>query len=157
MIFNRRINMTNDNNIRAAKYIRVGSIEQLDGQLEDVHIPGRMDENRKDVLIYCRVAHDDDFVLEFQQKWLIDFAYDKGFYVKGIYRDIGCSLGHNPERLEAMLSDIEKDPVDYVLVRNIDRISRKAASVLKIVKRLKKKNVEVFCADEDQVFHPFEF
>jgi len=147
----------NNNNYRVAVYMRVGSIEQLGGQLENVHIPGKMGENHKNVLIYCRTDCDVDFVIEHQQKRLIDYAYDKGFYVKGIYRDIGCCLSHNPERLEAMLTDIENNLVDYVLVSNIDRICSNTASALKIVEIFNKKNAEVFCADEDKVFQPVEF
>lgn len=132
-----------NSNIKCACYVRVGSIEQLNGQLEDVHIPGKMGKNRKDVLIYCQ-EDPNNFEVNYQRDRLIRFAYDKGFYIKGIFQDIGSGLDFNRKSLTALLAAISERHVDYVLVRDIDQISKNY-----IIKKIGENNTKVFYADRD--------
>lgn len=87
-------------------------------------------QNDKITALYCRLSRDDDYQgdsisIQTQKEMLPQYALQIGVTDFKYYIDDGCS-GTHFERpgFQALLSDIEKDVVSTIIVKDLSRLGR---------------------------------
>lgn len=103
--------------------------------------------NSKRVWIYCRTAHPDADFLEAQERYMIDFAKRHGFTIAGITSEHGSGLDFSRKGLKVVSNAIENRKADAILVKDVSRLGRDLEEVDVYLNWLKKRHVEVVCAD----------
>lgn len=89
-----------------------------------------MDINYHKAACYCRLSQDDDndgtsVSIETQTKLLTDFCKEKNYSVFKIYTDDGYTgTNFNRPGFNEMISDIENNRVDLVIVKDLSRLGR---------------------------------
>ena len=107
-------------------------------------------EHRK-VALYCRVAREDETVIENQKQALIPLAKERGFDLGDInlYTDNGVNgLGFERGGFKQMDYDIQLGFISEVFVTSISRIGRNAIEVNEWIERVELKSVKVVSATE---------
>lgn len=94
--------------------------------------------------IYIRVSTEEqakNFSLKAQEEVVKEFAERKGYEIFDVYCDDGYSgKDFNRPEVQRLLSDINKDKVDTILVWKVDRLSRNSADALALINNLLKPN-----------------
>jgi len=100
--------------------------------------------NKRTVALYCRVAREDGYAIETQQKTLIQFAVGKGYINPVCYADNGVSgtTLHRPAFAE-LAKDIKTGKVQMVIVKDLSRIGRNIFEVLKWIDDCRKADIEI--------------
>nr|WP_314464384.1 recombinase family protein [uncultured Clostridium sp.] len=83
-----------------------------------------MKASDKNVWIYCRVANNENNILEVQRGKLILFANKHGFNVVGNSQDIGSGLDYSRKGLSETKQAISEKKAGVVLVQDLSRIGR---------------------------------
>lgn len=102
-----------------------------------------MDSMIKNVVIYCRVAHTDDFALKNQKAKLMEYALGQGYNVKAIVTETASGIAAERSGLKELLAMVAAGDMDAVLVNNVSRIHRDVATLYKIIDFLKTNDVEL--------------
>ena len=101
---------------------------------------------KKRAAIYCRVAGNDDSVLELQAAELKRCCDAKGMTITNIYED-KCSANQPRPGLRQMLGDAHAQLFDAVIVLSASRIARDTGHLLQILSELEQAKVNVIFAD----------
>jgi len=103
--------------------------------------------NKIRTAIYCRVAREDDFAMELQERKLLRFAEQESFEVALVFKDNGAT-GRDFARAGYMqLRDAaQRGEVDVVIVSSLDRIARNHTQIVAQLDWFEKRNVTVISA-----------
>ena len=74
--------------------------------------------------LYCRVAHDDSFALDYQRFLLQLYAKQAGYTIIGAADEYGSGLTLDRPALQKVTEAVVAGKVDVVLVHNLTRIGR---------------------------------
>lgn len=107
----------------------------------------------KKALAYYRVSTEEQaksgISIEAQKKIILKWAKDNDYTITGHYTDEGKSASNiNRPALQDMLSQVEEDSVDAVLVIDTDRIARNTLDHLTIKSILKKHNTALISVNQ---------
>ncbi len=92
----------------------------------------------------------DGYSLAAQEKKLKEYAQFKGYEIVGIYRDDGYSgASLNRPGLRRMMSDIEADKLDIVLIYKQDRLTRSVKDLLNLLDIFDRHNVALYSITEN--------
>lgn len=138
-------------NYKAAVYLRVGSVHQLDDGNAVKPKTGK-------AAIYCRTAskHPNDFMaILFQRDKVRAFALQQGYNVCEEYWDDGYS-GNDLQRPSflKMMDDISSGKVDTVIVNSADRIARNYFLLNDCLGNFKSQGVKLIAVDGSHAFMP---
>ncbi|PEL26973.1 recombinase family protein [Bacillus toyonensis] len=97
-----------------------------------------MNYNNDKVAIYTRVSTDEQanegFSLQAQEDHLRQYAKAKGYEVYDIYSDEGYSgKDYNRPEIQRLFKDLSQDKFKGILVKSVDRISRRLSDVTKLI------------------------
>ncbi len=127
----------NNKTPRAAVYMRVGNIEQLDYHIEE-KINNKV-ENRI-VGLYIRVGCDNDagmrYSIDQQRKMLDDYCKKNHIGNRIEYIDIGKSaLAKDRKALQKMINDIKIGKIDEIIVTDISKLFRAPLEVANLLEQ----------------------
>ena len=106
-------------------------------------------DNRRAVL-YCRVAHADDFAMEAQTEAVIRFANAEGYTVSDYYCDNGESgVTLDRPEMNRLLSDIRAGNVKTVIAKDMARIARDYMLSKQFLNEAQKYGVSVITVIDD--------
>ncbi len=139
----------NNKTPRAAVYMRVGNIEQLDYHIEE-KINNKV-ENRI-VGLYIRVGTDNDagmrYSIDQQRKMLDDYCKKKHIENRIEYIDIGKSaLAKDRKALQKMIEDIKNKKINTIIVNDFARLFRNFIEAKDFLKEDFMENIEIICLD----------
>lgn len=103
-------------------------------------------ENRKAVL-YARCNHKDEDALSKQMDTLRTYAEKNNYEVIREYTDFGCDAPTERTGMASLLTDAVKGNVDTLLLKSMDRISRKTEEMIAVAEILDTENVEIITVD----------
>lgn len=90
------------------------------------------------------------YSLAAQEKKLREYAKFKGYEIVGVYRDDGYSgASLNRPGLRRLMSDIEADKLDIVLIYKQDRLTRSVKDLLNLLDVFDKHNVALYSITEN--------
>ena len=135
-----------NNTIKAAVYCRYATEAQL---LQSQH--------RKTAL-YCRTAVHNDFAIQEQEERLRGFAEQNGYDVITCYADNGES-GASLDRpaMNRLITDIQSNEVQTVIVATVDRIARSATELLHWISIMEKTGVKCLVLNQADMDSSTEF
>ena len=112
------------------------------------------------VAIYCRVARDDAFSLEAQAANLRHYAEQAGYTVVSVTAENGSGLRIARPGLAAVSRAVFEGKADLILVKSLDRITRRYGLMQRYVNYLRKHKVTLLCVSEgleigDRNLYPF--
>ena len=109
----------------------------------------------KRTALYCRSATPDAQAIAQQRTALRHYAEEQGFDTLIRYEDNGCS-GSNLDRpaFTRLEQDIRDGKVARVLVKNISRLGRNTAEVVKLLVWLRRHGVEIYMLDGQADLNP---
>ena len=99
-------------------------------------------KKEKTCIIYCRqsaVQQNNDRSIKNQEITLRKIAEERGFKIEKIIKDIGAST-----RIKQLIKNLEKEHINYLLVTDLDRITRDkidAHQIFDLMERNKLKKV----------------
>lgn len=106
-------------------------------------------EPEKKTAIYFRVASADDFAIKAQEDMLRSYATEKMFAVGEVYTDNGASgVTFDRPAFQKMMSEIERDEISCVIVKNTSRINRNYLQFGKWLDDMRAKKVRVIAVDD---------
>lgn len=116
----------------------------------------RVDHDRPSVAVYARTARDDGHrsreQIGRQQQECAAAATRLGAHVVGGFVDVGHpGTQTNRPGLNHLLAYAEENPIDYVAVSSIDRLTRNTGHAAFLLLRLKALGANVLLADSDTV------
>ena len=97
------------------------------------------------VVLYCRVASDDQLSLDMQEISLREYADYSGFEVVGCIKDNGVSGLQNDRSIQDIITLTERRSADAVLCRDVSRLSRDPIRFAEIYLEFKKRGKAVEC------------
>ena len=90
------------------------------------------------------------YSLAAQEKKLREYVKFKGYEIVGVYRDDGYSgASLNRPGLRRLMSDIEADKLDIVLIYKQDRLTRSVKDLLNLLDVFDKHNVALYSITEN--------
>ncbi|MEB9907522.1 recombinase family protein [Bacillus anthracis] len=97
-----------------------------------------MDHNKRTIAIYVRVSTEEQanegFSLRAQEDCLREYAKNKGYEVYDVYIDDGYSgKNYNRPEIQRLFKDLYQDKFTGILVKSVDRISRRVSDVTKLI------------------------
>lgn len=95
------------------------------------------------VCIYCRVATDENNIIETQREELTRFANQHGFKITGSFQDIGSGLDYSRKGLSETLLELRMKKADAVLVKDISRIGRDISQNITYMKEINALGAEI--------------
>lgn len=121
-----------------------------------IFIPAKLPEYKKlRVAAYCRVSTLNRVQRESLQ-WQIEYytnmiSENPDWIFAGVFYDVGKSGLRREGRtgLEKMLKKVSRDKVDYVLVKSISRLSRDTLELLKIIRYLRERGINMYFETEN--------
>ena len=98
--------------------------------------------------VYCRLAHENDEIMETQIEQVSRYAVEHGYNDISVYADNGAS-GNNYRRsaFSKMNADIAAGEINTIIVRSIDRIGRNFFKTEHWINDLRKKGVVIKSLD----------
>lgn len=102
----------------------------------------------KNVAIYCRVAHEDDYALENQKAKLMEYALGQGYNVKAVVSESVYASDTTRHGLREVCTAISNGDVDALLVNCTSRIYRDISSLYKFIDFLKENDVQLISRKE---------
>ena len=100
------------------------------------------------VCLYCRFAHEDQFVSKAQADLLKTYAQDAGWSIVGIFVDFRTGQTADRSGLEQVTQTIATGKANMVLVHSVTRIGRDRSFVESYVKLLSKYGAKLHCVKE---------
>jgi len=85
--------------------------------------------------------------LAVQEDCMVDYAQRQGFTIAGVTSEHGSGLDFSRQGIKAVSGAVEASKVDVLLIKDISRLGRDTEEVEVYLRWLKKRNVEVMCAD----------
>ncbi len=104
------------------------------------------------VFLYCRVAHDDGFSLEAQERELRFYAAQSGYTIIGVAAEHGSGLTLDRPALQKVTQAVQSDKVELVLVMSIDRIGREWGTTQRYIDLLTEHRAKLLCIKERCLF-----
>ena len=139
-----------------AKYESLSFTEHGELVMKNVrYIPAKPYEPRKlRVAAYCRVSTSGPVQmgsLEIQIKTYTDLIKNCPDWIfSGIYYDIGSGLQRSGRKgLESLLKKAKRGKVDYILTKSISRVSRDTLELLKIIRYLRERGINMHFESEN--------
>ena len=121
-----------------------------------IFIPAKLPEYKKiKVVAYCRVSTINKIQresLEWQKKYYTNMiSKNPDWILAGIFYDVGKSGLRKEGRpgLKDMLEKVYKGQVDYILVKSISRLSRDTLELLKIIRDLRERGINMHFETEN--------
>ena len=108
---------------------------------------------KKRVVAYCRVSTKEkiqEYSLEAQQNYYRNLIENNSdFIFVGIYADTASGLKKkNRVQFEKMLKDCKRKKIDVIYTKSMSRFSRNTLDFLKIIRKLKQLDVDVYFQNE---------
>lgn len=103
--------------------------------------------NGKRTWIYCRTVYPDDNALMQQQAVLTDYAKEQGLVIVGCTAECASGLDTSRTGLREIFDAVDAGKVDLLLVKDVSRLSRNVMAVSDCLNWLKKRSVDVICAN----------
>lgn len=105
------------------------------------------------VAVYCRVSTKEELQQhslkaqqEYCEKWVKE---NNGYILVGMYVDIASGLKKKRRvQFEKMLKDCKRKRIDLIVTKSISRFARNTVDVLKTIRKLKSKGVDVYFENE---------
>lgn len=114
-----------------------------------------MDNERKTAGVYIRVSTEDQaregFSLGEQEEKLLQLCKFKELEVYKVYKDAGISakdMEHRPQ-FQAMLKDMKKGKINYIVAYKLDRITRSVRDLEELISVLEQYNCFLLCDRDD--------
>ncbi|MFG6351845.1 MAG: recombinase family protein [Oscillospiraceae bacterium] len=104
------------------------------------------------VFLYCRVAHNDGFSLEAQERELRFHAAQFGYTIIGAAAEHGSGLTLDRPALQKVTQAVQSDKVELVLVMSIDRIGREWGTTQRYIDLLTEHRAKLLCIKERCLF-----
>ena len=104
------------------------------------------------VFLYCRVAHNDGFSLEAQERELRFHAAQSGYTIIGAATEHGSGLTLDRPALQKVTQAVQSDKVELVLVMSIDRIGREWGTTQRYIDLLTEHRAKLLCIKERCLF-----
>ncbi len=121
-----------------------------------IFIPAKLPEYKKiKVAAYCRVSTLNRIQresLEWQMKYYTDMISENPDWIfAGVFYDVGKSGLRIKGRagLDKMLKKVSRGKIDYILVKSISRLSRDTVDVLKIIRDLRERGINMHFETEN--------
>lgn len=108
-----------------------------------------MNTKKMRVVLYCRVAHVDQWALENQKNALYGYALEQGYDVQQIVMEQAGGLDIDRPGLRKLLDIVSAGCMDAVLVDSASRISRSPSYYYSFMDSLKSYNVKLFSRMND--------
>lgn len=139
----------NNKTPRAAIYMRVGNIEQLDYNIEE-KINNKL--QNKVVGLYIRVGCDNDagmrYSIDQQRKILDDYCKKNHIENRIEYIDIGKSaIAKDRIALQKMIEDVKNKKINTIIVKDFARLFRNFIEAKDFLKEDFMENIEIMCLD----------
>ena len=108
---------------------------------------------KKKVAAYCRVSTKEElqqYSLEAQKQYYKDLIESNEVFVfVGIYADTASGLKRKDRmQFEKMLKDCKRKKIDIIYTKSVSRFSRNTLDFLKIIRKLKQLDVDVYFQNE---------
>jgi len=106
--------------------------------------------DNKRAVVYCRVAHADEFTMAAQTNLLMRFANAKGYAVDECYCDNGESgVTLDRPEMNRLLSDIRSGNIKTVIAKDMTRLARDYVLGMKFIDEANKFGVTIVTVHDD--------
>lgn len=102
---------------------------------------------KKRVAIYCRLAREDSVTMECQRNYLRRWAVKGGYEVVDEIAEIGSGVQLDRPGLTKAMQAVQEKRIDALVVKDLDRLTRKTLDAFQIMEKLKEQGVDLICVD----------
>lgn len=102
---------------------------------------------KKRVALYCRLAHENSVMMECQRNYLRRWAAENGCEVADEIAEIGSGVRLDRPGLTKAMQAVQEKRIDALVVKDLDRLTRRTLDAFQIMERLKEQGVDLICVD----------